>query len=162
VCGSKFYQRVKMISNVYIENLFTHIKGFKGVYSSNNIGKLSRSGECLIINFDKAGESGSHFVCLYMKSKNHCLYFDSLNLPIIPFEIYKYLSNQSFHITNSSQNIQSFDSVYCGFYCMLFIICNKIGFEYWKKISKKFKQRCMSNDSKCISFLCTTLKKYFQ
>lgn len=151
-----------MLSNLYIEKLFTHVKGFLGVYSSNNAVKLKRKGECLIINFDKEGESGSHFISLYMKSSKHCLYFDSLNLPIIPIEIYEYLSDRTFQITNSSKNIQSFESTYCGFYCMLFIICNKISFKYWETISDKFKSRCKNNDSKCIRFLCTAIKKYFE
>lgn len=151
-----------MLSNIFIEQLLIHFKGFLGVYSSNNAVKLKRKGECLILNFDKEGEAGSHFICLYMKSGKCCLYFDSLNLPIIPFEIYNYLSDRSFNIENCSKDIQSFKSTYCGFYCMLFIICNKISFQYWNHVSKKFVTRCMSNDMKCIDYLCSAIKKYFK
>lgn len=136
-----------------------YINGFLGVYSSNNAVKLRKKGESLIINFDKEGEPGSHFVCLYMKNRDTCLYFDSLNLPIIPTEIYSYLSCRSFNVKNCSKDIQSFNSSYCGFYCMLFIICNKISFKYWEKVSKNFKTRCMSNDKKCIDYLCLSIKK---
>ena len=150
-----------MLSNLYIEEILKHVNRFLGVFSSDNAIKMRKAGECLIINFDKQGEPGSHFVSLYMKSNNHCIYFDPLNLPIIPIEIYNYLSNRDFNITNCSLDIQSFESTYCGFYCMLFIICNKISFKYWVSTVKKFKSRSKKNDSKCIKYLCSAIKKYF-
>jgi len=112
-----------MLSNVFIEQLMQCVNGFLGVFSSNNAVKLVEKGQSLIINFDKEGEPGSHFVALYMKSKTHCLYFDSLNLPIIPIEIYNYLNKRNFNITNSSKNVQAFSSSYCGFtVCFLFSV----------------------------------------
>jgi len=138
-----------------------HIDGFLGVYSSDNAVQVRKKGESLIINFDTEKEPGSHFVAIYMKNKNHCLYFDSLKIPIIPIELYKYLSSYTPAIIDCSKDVQSFNSTYCGFYCMLFILSNKISSDFWRLTISKFKTQSKSNDSKCIKYLCQSIKKYF-
>lgn len=137
-----------------------YLKGFIGVYSSNNAPLLKTKMSSVIINFDKKNEPGSHFVAFFMNDKFECFYFDPLNVNLIPIEISEYIKKYDI-IFDASENIQSFFSTYCGFYCMLFLFCININVEYWNNTAKFFKQRSMENDKKCIKMLCKSIKKYF-
>ena len=149
-----------MLTNLYIEKVLKNVKGFLGVYSSNNAIHLQNPGESIIINFDKVGERGSHFIAIFLTS-NELLFFDSLNYPIIPLSLSQYLSEYK-KIKDLSKSLQSFESTYCGFYCMLFIICNVLNKKYLIRILGKMKENDVNNDRKCIFYLTRSLKMYFQ
>lgn len=149
-----------MLTNLYIEKVFKNVKGFLGVFSSNNAIQLKNPGESIIINFDKVGESGSHFIAIFLTSKE-LLYFDSLNFPIIPISLANYLSHYK-KIRDHSKSLQSFKSTFCGFYCMLFIICNVLNEKYAIQILGKMKENDSNNDNKCILYLTHFLKMYFK
>lgn len=147
-----------MVSNYYIEEVMKNVKGFKGVFSSNNIPLLKQNNSSLILNFDKEDEPGSHFIAVFL-TKNHLLYFDSLNLGFTPIDIAVYI-NKYKKCLNMSQSLQNFNSDFCGFYCILFILANLIGEKYWSSIEKKFKFQDLKNDSVCINLICKTIKKF--
>lgn len=146
-----------MLTNIYLENVMKNIKGFKGVFSSNNTPDL-KNNMSIIVNFDKENEPGSHFVAIFKKRK-YCLYFDSLNCNFIPVEIARYLYKYD-KIKNYSESLQSLTSTYCGFYCMLFILCQILGEKKWKKVLKYFKNDKNNNDDICIDLICKIILKY--
>ena len=152
-----------MLTNIYIENLMKNIHGFLGVFSSNNSPMLKNHGECIIINFDKNYERGSHFIAIFINKDNTCLYFDSLNNVYIPEDIHHYLKKYK-RFKNMSQMIQSPFSTYCGFYCMLFLVCYKIGKKCWELTLSKFilKSDDLKNDKICITMLCKYIKMYYR
>ena len=142
-----------MLSNIFIENLMFHFPNFLGVYSSDNIPLLTDKRQSIIINFDRSYEMGSHFIAIFMKNKKTCLYFDSLNFENIPIELSVYLQQYP-NVEDLSKNIQSRFSTFCGFYCMLFILCNLINYNMYKKIFNKFQTSDLRNDKLCIDYLC--------
>lgn len=149
-----------MLTNSFVNTCLSPIKKFKGVFSSDNIYKLKLKGECIIINFDRSYEPGSHFIAIYCVNKNTIMYFDSLNLDSIPQEIYNYIKSYKLSI-DMSFNLQNIFSTYCGFYCILFLYSISISKRYWNKISKKFQSNMsIKNDNLCIRYLCTSIKKY--
>lgn len=136
-----------------------NIKGFKGVFSSDNAPILKQAKSSLIINFDKENEPGSHFIAVFLSNKNKLLYFDPLNLGFTPANIAIFLSGYK-KCFNMSQNIQNFESNFCGFYCILFILSNLISKEYWNKIESKFYLRDKRNDDICINLICKTIENF--
>ena len=125
-----------MLTNKYIEYVMQFIPGFQGVFSSDTIPLLIKNKSSLIINFDKREDPGSHFIAVFKLDENNCYYFDSLKLGILPASVGEYLYQYNF-IFDLSKEIQSYESTYCGFYCMLFIICQNISLNYWEKNCKK-------------------------
>ena len=150
-----------MLTNIYIEKVMKNIKGFIGVYSSNNIPILDKDDSSVIVNFDKINEPGSHFIAIYRKNSNKIIYFDSLNLKILPLDIAQYLS-QYRHIFDLSKQIQSVNSTYCGFFCILFILAMNVSENYWNNIHSKFKSGDLKNDNKCIELICKTYNQFYK
>lgn len=133
------------------------VPGFKGVFSSDSIPKLKDKYSSLIINFDERTEPGSHYVAVF-RNQNKCFYFDPLKLNFLPTKIGYYLY-QYCTVFDLSNDFQSFQSTYCGFYCMLFIISLNIGEQYWKEcIVPRFKARKKANDKICINLICKSIK----
>ena len=91
------------------------IKNFRGVFSRNNLPKVSFFNECGIINLDSFTGPGTHWVC-YVKNNTGNQYFDSFGLQS-PKEVINYLPGLKF---NNIQ-YQSKDSFLCGYYCLFFI-----------------------------------------
>lgn len=146
-----------MLTNLYLEEVLKVIPGFRGVFSSDEVPKLEQKFSSLIINFDEKTEPGSHYIALFRKQKK-CFYFDPLKLNFLPVKVGEYLYQYN-TIYDLSNNIQSFQSTYCGFYCILFIISLNIGEWYWKQnIIPKFKPRKKSNDKICINLICKSIK----
>lgn len=148
-----------MLTNKYIFQCLKHIKKFKGVYSADNAIKLTNKGDCIVINFDKSYQPGSHFIAVYLSNKNVCKYFDSLNLKEIPLEIAKYLSLYKKAI-DCSKHLQSYLSTYCGFYSMLFLYSQSISSKYWLNNLKRLKLNSLKNDHLCINLLCKAINDY--
>ena len=135
----------------------SNVSNYLGTFSSDNAPILTRKGESIIVNFDRKDEPGSHFVAFFMIRSGKCLYFDPLNISIIPSDISKYMSLYS-NLKNMSEQIQPIFSTFCGFYCMLFIISCNISFSYWQTLKKKFYLNHEKNDNLCINLLCKSIK----
>jgi len=83
---------------------------------------------CYIINLDNStlldGFNGTHWVSLFLTPTN-AVYNDSFGLaipPIIISKIKKY--NSKLKIFHNSNQYQTIESIYCGWYCLLFLyIC---------------------------------------
>ena len=113
-----------MLDNIFINNYLKIVPNFKGVFSSNEISNLNlKPNCCIIVNFSNNNEKGSHFIVIFNKN-NTMIYFDPLNIKkqFIPKNIKKYLKNSHRKIKYLNCNIQSFNSTYCGFFCIGFIL----------------------------------------
>jgi len=113
------------LTNKYVEDLGKkHCDNFLGVFPCNihpDVKKINFFS--IIFNESKHDEEGTHFVCIYSDKKN-IYYFDSLglkleNIYILNF-INKNLNGKKF--TENKTQIQSYDSIFCGYFCLSFII----------------------------------------
>ena len=123
------------ISNfLLIDYISPRCKNFIGVFSVDNL-PLNRLVLpcCLITNLSKSNEKGTHFVAIYISSKDQLFYFDSFgflppiwNKPLLHF-LKPWLEKNQFQ-TVLSHPIQDFNSLFCGWYCAAFclIISNKL------------------------------------
>lgn len=117
-----------------IDYISPRCKSFIGVFS---VDKLPTNRLilpcCLITNLSKSDEKGTHFVAIYISSKNQLFYFDSFgflppiwNKPLLQF-LKPWLEDNQFQ-TVLKHPIQKFNSLFCGWYCAAFclIIGNKL------------------------------------
>lgn len=105
-------------------------KHFLGVYpcdASPKIGKNIKK-MSIIFNLSKHDEPGSHYVAVIRK-KNSIYYFDSYGKKLTNFHIKMFLHQFGLKIFYHTQQIQARNSIFCGFYCLAYLIF----------VTKKFK-----------------------
>ncbi len=88
------------------------------MYSRDNVPKVEN--KSYIINLNKQDESGSHWVMIYNKLPEICIYFDSFAVSP-PFEIEKRLRFKGKDTIYNSYRIQHLESIMCGYFCIYFI-----------------------------------------
>ena len=116
----------KGLSLEKIEKILNCCKSFIGCYASDQLENLSITFfPCtLIVNTDKLGMSGSHWICFRI-SKRKVELFDSLGLIYenkLPIEILRFI--QRFAVSRTfkfNRRLQPDSSILCGFYCIFFI-----------------------------------------
>ena len=104
------------LTNFEIIDYFKNEPRFNGVFSRNNLPKTIKNG-AYVINLDKYKNTGTHWVVLFVKNK--VIYFDSFGVEHTPEEVKKFIGNKD--IKTSMFRIQAYNSIMCGYFCILFI-----------------------------------------
>ena len=99
-------------TNIEISEYYASESRFNGVYSRDNLPKITKKG-AYIINLDEYENTGTHWIALFLKT-NEVIYFDSFGIEHIPKEINKFIKANIFRI-------QTYDSIMCGYFCIEFI-----------------------------------------
>lgn len=149
------------ISNIYINNILKNYANFLGVFSSDTLPDVVYDNSGLICNLSRVGEPGTHFISIYFKN-NKIYYFDSLSLDISNIYLIDYLLSFRKQIVYKRQRIQNIKSVFCGFFCMYFIIKMCYDHDYSSIFSKFKKKNLIENDKIVISELGNIFKKQIQ
>jgi len=98
-----------------------NIPNFRGVFAIDTLPKRIFKNESGVINYDKMSGPGTHWVCYYNSPKyQYVEYFDSFGISPSK-EIVNYLETSDKNIMYNSSQIQSNDSVLCGYYCINYI-----------------------------------------
>ena len=100
---------------------------FNGVYSRNNLPKTIKKG-AYIINLDEYNDIGTHWIALYVSI--NCIYFDSFGVDHIPNEIEQFIGSKD--IISNIFRLQVYDSIMCGYFCLMFIDFMLPGKMLWK------------------------------
>ena len=111
------------LTNDYVETLGKkHCKSFIGVFPCNIHPEINKSTKqfSLIFNESKHNESGTHFVAVY-SNNNKIFYFDSLGLKCENEYVLKFLKSFEKEIIQNSKQIQSYNSIFCGYFCLAFV-----------------------------------------
>ena len=104
------------LTNIEINEYYKNEPRFNGVYSKNNLPNKVKKG-AYVINLDEYENTGTHWVCLFVKPK-YTVYFDSFGVEHIPKEINKLIRND---IKSNIFRIQAYDSIMCEYFCIEFI-----------------------------------------
>ena len=104
------------LTNIEIREYYANEPRFNGVYSRNNLPNKIKK-RAYVINLDEYENTGTHWVCLFVKPK-YTIYFDSFGIEHIPKEINKFINND---IKSNIFRIQAYDSIMCGCFCIEFI-----------------------------------------
>lgn len=145
------------ITNIYIQFILSkYCPKYQGVYSSDSIpSKLAKLEEFgIVVNLSDADEKGTHFTAI-ISQKTHALYIDSYGKPCDDNDICKFLTKLGKPVFFNTRQIQSYESNFCGFFSMLYVLhyCN----ESTKPL--RFSKQLMKNDDLCIQYLCRMLNK---
>ena len=105
----------KPLSNFELEDAAKKLKipYFRGVFLLDTLPKKTNNKECGIVNFDKSGGPGTHWVAWY-KNGEHKIYFDSYGVQP-PTEVINYLGKSIYYNTDQ---VQPPGQVFCGHLCL--------------------------------------------
>ena len=115
------------LTNFEISEYYKNEPRFNGVYSRDNLPKTIKK-DAYVINLDECTNIGTHRIALYVQSTsvyvtyvkdNEVIYFDSFGGEHIPKEIKKIIGNKD--IKASIFRLQAYDSIMCGYFCIVFI-----------------------------------------
>lgn len=111
------------LTNKYVELVGKRlIKNFIGCFPCDiqpNVSKLKTF--AVVFNESKHDEAGSHFVCVYA-SESRIFYFDSMGLALENDHIKLFVYSCQRPVTLIARQIQSFESNFCGFFCLCFLL----------------------------------------
>ena len=105
-----------LLTNFEIQEYYKNEPRFNGVYSRNKLSKLKKG--AYVINLDHSKNTGTHSVVIFVKL-NEVIYCDSFGVEYIPEEILKFIGNKN--IKTNIFRIQDYNSIMCGYFCILFI-----------------------------------------
>lgn len=150
------------ISNIYIEELLRPLTTkFIGVFSANNLPKnlIGKKHFSLICNHDNIGEAGSHFISIFHYGF-FLLYIDSFGQPCAIDDIQNFLLSFQLPVFYNSRQVQSINSSFCGFFCILFVLYFDQLFNFAVFPSKLFfnSVNLSVNDMLCIDHILKLLK----
>ena len=100
-------------TNFEIIDCFKDEPRFNRVYSRDNLPKTIKKEP---LDFYK--NSGTHWVVIFVK-KDEVIYFNSFGVEHLPEEVLKFIANKN--IKSNIFRIQDYNSVMCGYFCILFI-----------------------------------------
>jgi hypothetical protein len=145
------------LTNEYVEKVGKKILGskFLGTFPCDLHPKTAnRKHFCLVFNLSKHDSSGSHFIAIFA-SKNEILYFDPFGEKPDNDYIKKFIQNNKKmrKIVVNRKCIQSCSSIFCGFYCLGFLLSQIVGLQF-KDFIKIFNLKDLGkNDQIIINFL---------
>ena len=101
----------KPLNNFDLEDAVKRLKipSFRGVFLLDTLPRKPNNKECGIVNFDKSGGPGTHWVAWYKNGKTK-IYFDSYGVQP-PLEVINYLESPIHYITDQ---LQPAGEVFCG------------------------------------------------
>ena len=94
------------------------IPGWIGTVTRDTLPYDIKDRELCVINYDTVTGAGTHWVCYAnLPNQSHVIFFDSFG--VIPsVEVQQYLKSSGKEIAYSTGQIQSIDSIMCGYYCV--------------------------------------------
>ena len=114
------------LTNIEISEYYASESRFNGVYSRDNLPKITKKG-AYVIYLNEYENTGTHWIVLFVKT-NEVIYFDSFGIEHILEEINKFIgTTKSSSLERNKKikanifRIQAYDSIMCGYFCIEFI-----------------------------------------
>ena len=125
----------KPLSNFELEDAAKRLKisSFRGVFLLDTLPRKPNKKECGIVNFDKSGGPGKHWVTWYKNSKTK-IYIDSYVVEP-PIEVVEYLKSP---IRYNTDQLQPVGEVFCGHLCLYVLKKLDMGHEFQSVLNKFF------------------------
>ena len=125
----------KPLNNFELEDAVKKLKipCFRGIFLLDTLPKKPSKKECGIVNFDKSGGPGMHWVACYKNGKNK-IYFDSYGVQP-PIEVINYLGKS---IRYNTDQVQPVGQVFCGHLCLYVLKELSMGYKFQNILNKFF------------------------
>jgi hypothetical protein len=109
-----------MLAKVLKKDEFTR-KNFIGIFARDKLPNNPPFPSCFIFNTQPSGESGQHWLGLFINEKGYANFFDSFGNSESYFGLESYLFKNTNGWTSNQKRIQG-SSDLCGIYCLLFLV----------------------------------------
>ena len=106
------------LTNFEIQKYYQNDPKLNGVYSRDNLYDKIKDG-AYIINLNQYSDIGTHWVALYVNN-NDVTYFASFGVEHILKEVKAFIDHY-LSITTNIFRRQAYDSIMCGYFCIVFI-----------------------------------------
>ena len=107
------------INQVMFKNPVTR-KYFLGTFPADRIPRVNKFPASFVVNMDNSDKLGSHWVAMYIPSRNTIYYYDSFGIKPSNPNIRRYLRRFK-HPFENKITFQSLITDICGYYVMYFI-----------------------------------------
>jgi hypothetical protein len=115
------------IDKIMKKHYFTN-KIYLGTFAIDKLPIEVKYPSCLIVNNQKSSEEGEHWIAIYFGKNKQAEFFDSFGNPPKRFGLDKYINKHSSRMTFNKIKLQSNYSLFCGYYCLLYLIYKCKGF----------------------------------
>ena len=125
----------KPLSNFELEDAARRLEipSFRGVFVVGTFPKKPNKKECGIVNFDKSGGPGTHWVTWYKNGKTK-IYFDSYGVQL-PIKVVEYLGSP---IRYNTDQLQPAGQVFCCHLCLYVLKELRAGHVFQSVLNKHF------------------------
>ena len=113
-------------------------KYYLGTVAFDQLPKYIKYPSCLIVNNQSSNQPGQHWIAIYFEKNRKAEFFDSFGQGAKYYNLENYIRIRSKGYVNNNVQLQSNDSNFCGYYCVLFILLKSRGWTL-RKILKQFK-----------------------
>lgn len=100
---------------------------FRGVYPRNRLPRFFHRPCALIVNTDKFGGPGEHWVAIWLDRNGQGEYFDSFGAPPVFEEVEKFLKSNCTNYNYNRIMYQDVTSAMCGVYVLYYILMKSRG-----------------------------------
>ena len=108
-----------------------------GTFAFDKLPKKIKYPSCFIINNQPSHMDGEHWIAVYFSKNKSCHFFDSYGNHPKYFDLNNYLKKFCNKIFYNKKQLQTNKSVYCGIYCILYLLFKCRGYSL-KKFLKNF------------------------
>lgn len=139
------------LTNIYINHILNRTcTKFRGVFSCDNINEsiLNYSQSSFVCNLSAESSLGSHFVTIIVQ-KSRILYLDSLGMSCTNPDIINFIIRFEKPIFYNVTQIQSYSSIFCGFYSIYFCL----HYDKYNHDDYAFSNILHDNDDACIQLI---------
>ena len=130
-------------------------KKFLGTFSYDTLPTKVKYPSCLIVNTQNHDQPGEHWLAIYYNKNKTAEFFDSFGMPPSFFNLQQYLEKSSVSFKFNSTQIQSYKSLYCGLYCIMYLLLKTRG------RSLRYFLKFLKNPTQNDNLFRNLLKKYF-
>ena len=152
------------LSTKYIDNLMkictADDEKFKGVLSCDIFLKMVKTngikllpGHSLILNLSSSNHPGSHWVAIFLNGNGILEFFDPYGMACYDINILEAFEIQKHTVVSFKKKLQHQDSIFCGFYCIAWLLCREINISNDKFASFFYCQKLKKNDDICIEII---------
>ena len=108
---------------------------FRGVYPIDLIPYDLGIPSIIVVNHDKSGEKGSHWIVLHFKENDIVEHFDSIGRKPLR-EIHNLLFSKNLTYKYNNKRIQNYNTVTCGLFCIYYSFYSCRGMNFNRILSR--------------------------
>jgi hypothetical protein len=122
-----------MMNSLQIDRLLSHIPGFVGVFPADKIPDIVHYPASFVVNTDKSGKPGTHWLGIYMPNEKTIEYFDTFGRE--PSGAIKEFVGQYENKKINHVRLQASYEISCGPHVIYFLIQRSKGTDFGKIIT---------------------------